>query len=228
MGRSVRSVRTTCARASTGWRRWLDGGAPNRRSRSARRSAALIADAWRPPNDWLVPIDPDCANLTHVQSLGRAIGPLVKLWRTHRRAALPRPRQAGRGGRARCYPPDGAFRGDVLGTHAHSITSTLSSLGQLADATADADLLARVAAFYANGLWMIRDELGWVIESTAPDANPDKGETNSSGDIVETALILADHGDEAAAEDVERIVRAHILPSQLRDVSWIPPSAGDR
>ena len=89
------------------------------------------------------------------------------------------------------YPPDGAFRGELLGTHAHSITSTLSSLAQLADATADADLLARVSAFYANGLWAIRDELGWVIESTAPEANPDKGETNSSGDIVETALILA-------------------------------------
>ena len=191
---------------------------------TARRSVALIARAWRPSNDWLVPIDADCANLTHVQSLGRAIGPLVKLWRTTGEQAFLELAARAAEAALDAYPADGAFRGDALGTHAHSITSTLSSLAQLADATADADLLARASAFYANGLWTIRDELGWVIESTAPDANPDKGETNSSGDIVETALILAAHGDAAAADDVERIVRAHLLPSQLRDFAWIPAS----
>jgi hypothetical protein len=192
----------------------------------ARRSVALVTDTWRPPNDWTTPVDRDCASLTHVQSLGRAIGPLVKLWRTT--GEQPFLDLAARAAEAAldAYPPDGAFRAEVLGTHSHSVTSALSSLALLADATADADLLARVRAFSGNGLWTIRDQLGWVIESTAPDANPDKGETNSSGDIVETGLILAAHGDHAAAEDVERIVRAHILPSQLRDVSWIPSSAG--
>jgi hypothetical protein len=203
--------------------RWRASG---RAVELARRSVALIMDAWRPPNDWALPIDPDCATLTHVQALGRAIGPLVKLWRTSReepfidlavRAAIIA---------ADHFPSDGSFRADVLGTHAHSITSTLSSMAQLADATGDAVLLARVGAFYRNGLWALRDELGWVIESAAPDANPDKGETNSSGDIVETALVLAAHGDAGAGEDVERIVRGHILPSQLRDISWIPVSGG--
>ena len=194
----------------------------------ARRSVALVARAWQPPNAWTgVAVDSDCAGLTHVQSLGRAIGPLVKLWRTTgdeaffdlaRRAADEATRDA--------FPPDGVFRAEALGTHAHSITSTLSSLAQLADATGDADLLARVRAFYRNGLWNLRDELGWVVESPATDANADKGEGNSSGDVVETALILAAHGDAAADDDMERIVRAHLLPSQLRDISWIPPSAG--
>ena len=192
----------------------------------ARRSVELITDAWRPPNAWSLPIDPDCASLTHVQALGRAIGPLVKLWRTTGAQAFVDLASRAAEAALDAYPADGAFRGEFLGTHAHSITSTLSSLAQLAGATGDAELLARVRAFYGNGLWEIRDELGWVIESTAPDANPDKGETNSSGDIVETALILAAHGDEAAGADVERIVRSHILPSQLRDASWIPVSAG--
>ena len=62
---------------------------------TARRSVALIADALAPAERLAVPIDPDCANLTHVQSLGRAIGPLVKLWRSTGEQAVPRPRRRG-------------------------------------------------------------------------------------------------------------------------------------
>ena len=60
----------------------------------------------------------------------------------------------------------------------------MSSLAQLADLTRDESLLRRVKAFYDNGLWEIRDALGWVIESTHPDADPDKGEVNNTGDIA--------------------------------------------
>lgn len=193
----------------------------------ARRSVDLVARAWRPPNAWSVAVAPDCAGLTHVQAMGRAIGPLAKLWRVTGDAAfLDLARRAADEATRDAFPADGAYRPDALGTHAHSITSTLSSLVQLADATGDADLLARVGAFYRDGLWHLRDELGWVVESSAPEANHDKGEGNSSGDVVETGLILAAHGDADAADDVERIVRAHLLPSQLRDLYWIPPSTG--
>ncbi len=56
--------------------------------------------------------------------------------------------------------------------------------------------------------------------------NIDDGEMNNSGDILETALILARHGFTEYYEDAERILRCHILPSQLRDVSFIqdPPN----
>jgi hypothetical protein len=193
----------------------------------AKRSIDFMSAHWQPPDSWSVPISPpDCASLTLVQGLGRAIGPLVKLWlATGHEPAIDLARRVA-DVVVDAYPPDGAFRGDLLGTHTHSITSTMSSLAQLAEAQADAVLMARVAAFYGNGLWQVRDELGWAIESTAPEANPDKGEGNSSGDIVETALILGRHGFEAADEDVERILCAHLLPSQLRDVWWIPASAG--
>ena len=200
----------------------------------ATRSVAFIADRWQAPDRWSVPLSPPaCRDLTLVQGLGRAIGPLVKLWQAtgHEPAIHLARRVADAVIASGVFPPDGAYRPDLLGHHTHSTTSTLSSLALLADATDDTSLLARVAAFYRNGLWSIRDELGWAIESTAPDANPDKGEGNTSGDIVETALILAQHGDtaagaEEAAHDAHRIVHAHLLPSQLRDVSWIPASAG--
>jgi hypothetical protein len=67
----------------------------------------------------------------------------------------------------------------------------------------------------------MRDELGWVIESTADGRNPDRGECNNTGDIVETALILGRWGYPEYYHDAERILRGHLLPAQLRDVSFI-------
>ena len=127
---------------------------------------------------------------------------------------------------AGCFQEDGSYDRDAQGRHTHSTTCVMSSLAQLADLTDDMALLGRVRAFYDRGLWKIRDQLGWVIESSADDASPDRGEVNNSGDIVETALILAKHGYTDYFQDVERIVRGHILPSQLRDNTFItdPPN----
>ncbi len=129
---------------------------------------------------------------------------------------------------AECFAPDGRYDRARFGPHTHSTTCVMSSLAQLADLLGDAPLMARVEAFYARGLWDIRDQLGWVIESSAPDAPPDRGEVNNTGDIVETALILGRWGWTEAYDDVERILRGHLLPSQLRDVDWIVerPDAG--
>ncbi len=72
----------------------------------------------------------------------------------------------------------------------------------------------------------MRDELGWVIKNSADGSNPDRGEVNNTGDIVETALILGRWGYTECYEDAERILRGHLLPSQVRDVSFIvdPPN----
>ena len=108
------------------------------------------------------------------------------------------------------------------GWHSHSITCTLSSLAQLADLTGDVTLLERVQAFYDNGLWEIRDELGWVVERLSPNKpNTDEGETNNTGDVVETALILGRRGWSHCFHDAERILRGHFLPSQLRKLSFV-------
>ena len=45
---------------------------------------------------------------------------------------------------------------------------------------------------------------------------------NNTGDILETALILGRWGCTEYFQDAERILRCHLLPSQLRDISWIP------
>jgi len=117
------------------------------------------------------------------------------------------------------FLPTGDFdRKRFSTTHCHSVTCVLSSLAQLADLLNDAPLLMRVKAFYDNGLWQMRDELGWSPENL--ERTTDDGEMNNTGDILEAALILGRHGFPGYYQDAERILRGHLLPGQLRDVSW--------
>ena len=71
----------------------------------------------------------------------------------------------------------------------------------------------------------MRDEIGWSPERTTQE-DSDHGEANNTGDILETALILGRRGYPECYHDAERILRCHLLPSQLRDVSFIsdPPN----
>ncbi|NLZ56475.1 MAG: hypothetical protein GX900_07420 [Clostridiaceae bacterium] len=157
-----------------------------------------------------------------ISGTARAIGPLTKYFRATGYApalslAMELAEEA-----LKSYPPSGEFDPDLMETtHAHSITSTMSSLAQLAETLNDQNLMNRVRMFYDVGLPKLRNELGWAAENTDPEVLPAKGEVNTSGDIVETALILGSFYDPYYFEDAERIIRGHILPSQLRDISFI-------
>jgi len=160
-----------------------------------------------------------------ISGVARAIGPLVKIFRTNGfipalSLALRLKDQALRDH----FLPSGDYDRVRLGAHIHSVTCVMSSLAQLADLTGDASLLMRVKAFYDNGLNELRDAVGWSLESSRPEANPDFGEVNNTGDILETALILGRWGYTEYYGDAERILRSHLLPSQLRDISFIPKS----
>lgn len=177
-----------------------------------------------------MPLGPDSPYTeggTFITALARAIGPLVKYYRATRYApaldlAIVLKEKAIDG----YFTQDGQYNPEELGAHTHSTTCVMSSLAQLADLTMDSHLMHRVKAFYDNGLWEIRDALGWVIESSQPKASPDRGEVNNTGDVLETALILGRWGYVEYYEDAERILRGHLLPSQLRDTSFIqdPPN----
>ncbi len=159
---------------------------------------------------------------TCIRGAARAIGPLVKLYRASGSApALDLAIALKEKAVAQFYTEDGEFDGALFGHHVHSTTSTLSGLALLADLTGDSTLMSRVKAFYDHGLWALRDEVGWAIETVMPEDNPDSGETNSSGDILETALILAKRGHSEYYHDAERILRCHLLPSQLRDARFL-------
>lgn len=164
---------------------------------------------------------------TFITGIARAIGPLVKYYRATgfapavELAVILKEKTIDEFFRA-----TGAYDRERFGTHTHSTTCVMSSLAQLADLLDDARLIDHVKTFYDNGLNSIRDDLGWVIENSRDDADPDRGEINNTGDIVETALILGRRGYPEYFEDAERITRCHLLPSQLRDNNFIedPPN----
>ena len=197
----------------------------------AERSIETIFKLWDPQRGW------DKAQVerheplqllyddSFIEGLARAIGPLVKYHRaTGHGPALQLATLLKDKAIAEAFLPDGAYRAKAMREHGHSVTCVMSSLAQLADVTHDAVLMERVRVFYENGLNELRDSIGWSIEMTS--RNPDRGEVNNSGDIVETALILGRWGHAKYFADAERIIRGHILPSQLRDISFIsqPPN----
>ena len=200
----------------------------------AERSIDALFELWNPEKGWDIRTIGGRYGLhflksgSFVSGLARALGPLVKLYRATGNgrvlelAVVIREKLI-----EECYSEDGRYNRETFGTHSHSVTCVLSSLAQLADLNSDSILMNRVKTFYDNGLWELRDFLGWSTESTSPKkVNPDRGESNNTGDIVETALILGCWGWPSYYEDAERILRCHLLPSQLRDVSFVtePPN----
>ncbi|MCY4111328.1 MAG: hypothetical protein OXF96_05240 [Chloroflexi bacterium] len=196
----------------------------------AERCIAAIREFWSPERGW------DLASLnrrsgldfqarpTFVEGVGRAIGPLVKYVRTTGSvAALELAQTLKDHALDKFFLPDGSYETERFGAHGHSTTCVMSSLAQLADLTDDAALLERVRTFYDRGLWTIRDEIGWVMERSDAGRNPDQGELNNTGDMLETALILARRGYPSYYDDAEQMLRAHILPSQFRDTSFTGP-----
>ena len=197
----------------------------------AEASIDTIFRTWDPSDGWDHARLQDAHGLSIVtpssflNGLGRTIGPLVKYFRaTGYGPALDLAIVLKDKAVAGFFPENGEYQ-TAHGLHGHSTTCTMSSLAQLADLTGDAPLLARVKAFYDHGLWHIRDQVGWSIETTNPGRNYGRGEANNTGDIVETALILGRWGHTEYYHDAERILRCHLLPSQLRDVSFIPEPA---
>jgi hypothetical protein len=196
----------------------------------AEASIAAINDLWTPERDWdkqklegkygLKIIDFDSP---FIGGIARAIGPLVKYhqatgYTPALRLATVLKDKALDG----FFPASGACEIERLGSHTHSITCTLSSLAQLADATNDAALKARVKAFYDRGLLDISNSIGWSPENAKQITTLDLGEANNTGDILETALLLGSWGYTDCYHHAERILRGHLLPSQLRDTSFIP------
>jgi len=197
----------------------------------AEASIAAVFEYWDPEKGWdhnaleKLGLREQGWDAVFITALARAIGPLVKYYKaTGYGPALELALLLKEKAVAEAYTEEGTYDPATFGTHGHSVTCVLSSLAQLADLTQDSHLMNRVKKFYDNGLWDIRDALGWSIETAGGD--PDRGEGNNTGDILETALILGRWGYVECLHDAELILRGHLLPSQLRDISFIadPPN----
>ena len=51
-----------------------------------------------------------------------------------------------------------------------------------------------------------------------------RGEANNTGDLIEAALLLGDAGYSRYFEDADRMLRNHLLASQVVDTSWVAGS----
>ena len=194
----------------------------------AEESIAMIFELWDPAAGWnRAKIEAKGAQLIERQGpfitgIARSIGPLVKFYQTTQHGpALELALRLKTKALTECFLGDGGYDLRRFGTHTHSTTCTLSGLALLAEVTADGHLLERVKAFFDNGLGAISDGIGWSIENNHPDAAPDRGEVNNTGDILETALVLGRRGYPEYFHFAERVLRCHLLPSQLRDISFI-------
>ncbi len=195
----------------------------------AEESIEFIFNHWNPVDGWDKGYFSDVGvKLIENESgpfiigIARAIGPLVKYYQaTGYARALELAIVLKDKAVQEYFTPDGSYDINKFGTHTHSTTSVMSSLAQLGELTSDSSLISRVKAFFDYGLKDISDELGWSIENAKASANPDRGEANNTGDILETALILGHSGYPFYFHIAEVILRGHLLPSQLRDISFI-------
>ena len=198
----------------------------------AEQSIATVFEFWHPDRGWdierLKKLGLNyqaCQGFVHGEA--RMLGALVKYYRvTGSSPALELALILKEKLVNEVFLADGSFDPERFRTtHVHSITCVMSSFAQLADLLGDGSLLVRVKAFYDNGLRQMRDEIGWTPE-TFGQRGSDHGEINNTGDILETALILGRWGWAEYYHDAERILRCHLLPTQLRDVSFIqnPPN----
>lgn len=194
----------------------------------ASRSVRYIQEHWSPDRGWneeslkTAGLQRQAYEDNFISGIARCIGPLVKLYRDCGSREALALAVVLKDKAMQHFPSDGSYVMELQGGHTHSTTCVMSGLALLAEVTQDEALMKRVHAFYVNGLWKIRDAVGWVVENARNKGfQADCGEVNNTGDVLETALILAQHGYPECYDDVELIVRCHLLPSQLRDVSWV-------
>ena len=126
----------------------------------------------------------------------------------------------------RTVNPDGSARQEVFSPdsigHNHSYLGTLRGLVLFGLLTGQHEYVDAVAATYHNSLWENNvTESGWTPHDLGKSRFPNEAgdpvaETASCGDVAQLALWLAlQTGQHELLDDVERLVRARILPAQI-------------
>ena len=170
---------------------------------------------------------------------GRLIRPLVQYYRqSDDEIALELARRFAADNLALAFDADGSIA-EAAGTHMHSITGTITGLIDYGILVGDDAIVEGARRAYDVGMRPFRSSYGWVKEFRwAPwlaeplqaagyagfDIN--RGEANNTGDLIEAALLLGQAGYPGYYEDADRMLRNHLLASQMVDTSWAREASG--
>ena len=122
---------------------------------------------------------------------------------------------------------DGTFNDASGSSHTHSYLGMLRGLLLYGVATGQHEYVDAVAATYEVTIPRMVKESGWACHDLFAD-DPKRGETTSPGDAAQIALWLAlNAGRPEHLDDVERIVRARMIPSQVTEPPPLLPTVDD-
>jgi hypothetical protein len=120
--------------------------------------------------------------------------------------------------------PDGAIHPAAKADHTHSFLGTLRGLLLYGRLTRQHQYIDRVATAYRVNIPRIINESGYTSHNIVHESF---GETTSPGDAAQLALWLSREGYGEFLDDAERLVRARILPSQVRYTPLLQPLVDD-
>ncbi|MCY3915153.1 MAG: hypothetical protein OXG49_03985 [Chloroflexi bacterium] len=211
--------------------------------RLCRSILAAIGDGARFPAESLGP--KGWANAfsgilaTPPATTGRLIRPLVQYYRqSDDESALELASRFAEDNLELAFNADGSIA-EAAGTHMHSITGTITGLIDYGILIDDNGIIEGARRAYDVGMRPFRSSYGWVKEFRwAPwlaeplqaagyagfDIN--RGEANNTGDLIEAALLLGQAGYAGYFEDADRMLRNHLLASQVVDTSWVREASG--
>jgi hypothetical protein len=227
--------------ALSNWRE--DAAAEPALRRLCRSILSAIGDEARFPGECLGPDGWTTAFsgilATPPATTGRMIRPLVQYYRqSGDEVALELARRFARDNLITAFETDGSIAADA-GTHMHSITGTITGLIDYGILLGDDTFIEGARRAYDVGMRPFRSSYGWVKEfrwapwlaeplQAAGYAGHDinRGEANNTGDLIEAALLLGSVGYTGYYEDADRMLRNHLLASQVVDTSWVQEAVG--
>jgi hypothetical protein len=125
---------------------------------------------------------------------------------------------------AKSVQPDGAVSPTAKADHTHSYLGMLRGLLLYGRLTRQRAYVDRVAATCRVTVSRFVHESGYTSHNMVHESF---GETTSPGDAAQLALWLCEAGSAEFLDDAERLVRARILPSQIRHTPPLRPTADD-
>lgn len=180
-----------------------------------RRLRASLDDEGRLHPDRLPAYVGAYSSQPHME--GRAVDALVRYYRVSGDAVALETAGLITGFALRhCFTEAGALT-PLAGTHGHSINVLVAGMIDYALEINDAALLAQARRAFDVGLAQFNSSFGWSMESLHRLVL--RGEANNTGDFLRAALLLGRAGFPDYYGRAERILRAHLLPSQFCDIA---------